>query len=111
MSGRVEKKSKSVTRSVRAGLAFPVGRIDRHLRQGKYAERIGSGAPVFLAAALEYMTAELIELAGNVAKTGKKTRINPRHIQLAVRNDEEIGKLLVGVSIGGGGVIPNVSTK
>ena len=52
------------SRSRRAGLHFPVGRIHRYLRKGPYASRIGSFAPVYLAAVLEYLCAEIIELAG-----------------------------------------------
>lgn len=52
-------KKKSVTRSVRAGLQFPVGRIGRYLKKGRYAQRVGSGAPVYLAAVLEYLAAEV----------------------------------------------------
>lgn len=37
--------SKSQTRSARAGLQFPVGRIHRHLKDGHYALRVGAGAP------------------------------------------------------------------
>ena len=71
-------------------------------------ERIGAGAPVYLAAVLEYLAAEVLELAGNAARDNKKTRIIPRHIQLAVRNDEELSKLLAGVTIAEGGVLPNI---
>ena len=46
--------------------------------------------PIYLAGVLEYLTAEVLELAGDVAKGGKKARIAPRHIMLAVRNDEEV---------------------
>ena len=99
---------KSVSKSVKAGLQFPVGRIGRYLKKGRYAARVGGGAPVYLAAVLEYLCAEILELAGNAARDNKKTRIVPRHIQLAVRNDEELNKLLGSVAIAGGGVLPNI---
>ncbi|XP_074272086.1 putative histone H2A.2 [Silene latifolia] len=99
---------KAVSRSSKAGLQFPVGRIARFLKSGKYAERVGAGAPVYLAAVLEYLAAEVLELAGNAARDNKKTRIVPRHIQLAVRNDEELSRLLGAVTIASGGVMPNI---
>ena len=102
--GRAAGKS----RSSRAGLTFPVGRLHRLLRRGNYAERIGAGAPVYLAAVMEYLCAEVLELAGNAARDIKKTRISPRHLQLAIRNDEELNKLLAGVTISQGGVLPNI---
>ncbi|XP_004234016.1 probable histone H2AXb [Solanum lycopersicum] len=103
-----QKASKSVSRSSKAGLQFPVGRIARFLKNGKYAERVGAGAPVYLSAVLEYLAAEVLELAGNAARDNKKNRIVPRHIQLAVRNDEELSKLLGQVTIANGGVLPNI---
>ena len=105
-SGKSRSNAKS--RSSRAGLQFPVGRVHRILRKGNYAKRIGSGAPVYMAAVLEYLSAEILELAGNAARDNKKTRIIPRHLQLAVRNDEELNKLLAGVTIAQGGVLPNI---
>ena len=105
--GRGEKKT-STTASAKAGLQFPVGRIGRYLRQGKYATRMGAGAPVYLAAVLEYLCAEILELAGNAARDNKKSRIVPRHITLAVKNDEELNRLLGGVTIASGGVLPNI---
>ncbi|XP_071698497.1 histone H2A-like [Rutidosis leptorrhynchoides] len=102
-------KKKPVTRSVKAGLQFPVGRIGRYLKVGRYAKRVGTGAPVYLAAVLEYLAAEVLELAGNAARDNKKNRIIPRHVLLAVRNDDELGKLLNGVTIAHGGVLPNIN--
>jgi len=103
-------KAKPTSRSSKAGLQFPVGRISRYLRKGRFAARVGSGAPVYLAAVLEYLTAEILELAGNAARDNKKTRIIPRHIQLFVHNDEELNKLLGSVTIASGGVLPNIHT-
>ena len=107
--GRGKTGAKAQSRSSRAGLQFPVGRIARYLKQGKYAERVGAGAPGYLAAVLEYLAAEVLELAGNAAKDNKKTRIIPRHIQLAVRNDEELNKLMANTTIASGGVLPNIN--
>lgn len=56
-------KKKPVTRSVRAGLQFPVGRIGRYLKKGRYSQRVGTGAPVYLAAVLEYLAAEVSHLS------------------------------------------------
>ena len=106
--GKSAEGKKSQTKSSKAGLQFPVGRMGRFLKKGKYATRVGAGAPVYLAAILEYLTAEILELAGNAARDNKKTRIIPRHIQLAVRNDEELNKLFGGVTIAQGGVLPNI---
>ena len=78
------------------------------MKKGKFATRVGAGAPVYLASILEYLTAEILELAGNAARDNKKTRIVPRHIQLAVRNDEELNKLFGGVTIAQGVVLPNI---
>ena len=106
--GKKAAGTKAVSRSAKAGLQFPVGRVARYMKAAKASSRVGAGAPVYLAAVLEYLTAEVLELAGNAARDNKKARIIPRHIQLAVRNDEELGKLMGGVTIAAGGVLPNI---
>uniref|UniRef100_A0A1B0A795 Histone H2A C-terminal domain-containing protein n=1 Tax=Glossina pallidipes TaxID=7398 RepID=A0A1B0A795_GLOPL len=86
MSGRGKggkAKGKAKSRSNRAGLQFNVGRIHRLLRKG---------------------------LAGNATRDNNKTRIIPRHLQLVIRNYEELNKLLSGVTIAQGGVLPNIQT-
>ena len=106
-AGRGKSKGgKSVSRSKKAGLQFPVGRVHRYLKQRKYASRIGAGAPVYLAAVMEYMAVEILELAGIAARDNNKSRIIPRHIQLAIRNDSELNPLLRRVTIAAGGVNP-----
>jgi histone H2A len=93
--------------SSKAGVVFPVGRIHRLLKQGRYANRVSTGAagtlpihlrcyepfahakPVYLAAVLEYLVAELTELAGNCALDNRKVRIIPRHLLIAIKNDAE----------------------
>ena len=96
------------SRSARAGITFPVGRIERLLRAGNYANRVGKGDSVYLAAVLDYLSAEILELAGNAARDNKKLRITPRHITLAIKNDEELDSLLKNVTISQGGVLPNI---
>jgi histone H2A len=108
--GDTSKRSRR-SRSKLAGVTFPVARVCRYLRRGHHADRIGAGAPIYLAAVLEYLTAEVLELAGNAARGNKCVRIKPRHIQLAVRNDEELNRLLHAATVAEGGALPNIHAR
>merc|ERR1712048_1143700 len=97
-----------MSNTTRAGLAFPVARVARHIREGRYAQRSGMGSGVFMAAVLEYLTAEVLELAGNHTKERKMKTVKPRHICLGAMGDDELNKFFTKSTISGGGVLPNV---
>ena len=99
-----------MTTSKKAGIIFPATRVRRYLKKGNYGHPRGLGGSIYLAAVMEYLTAEILELAGNAARDNKKTRIIPRHITLAVKNDEELNALLKHVTISRGGVLPNIQS-
>ena len=107
MSGKGKGKGKSSSSS-KAGLQLPVARIGRYMRKCQTSNRLGSAAPVYMAAVMEYMCAEILELAGNAAHDNKRTRITPRHITMAIRYDDELNKLMKDKNFANGGVRPHI---
>ena len=85
-------KNPHETKTHKAGLTFSVARCEKYLRESQI--RVGAAAPVYLAAALEYLCAEILELAGNAARDGKAVTVNTRHIFLAISNDGELTELM-----------------
>mmetsp|Transcript_7734 Transcript_7734/g.21954 ORF Transcript_7734/g.21954 Transcript_7734/m.21954 type:complete len:208 (+) Transcript_7734:60-683(+) len=93
--------------TARAGLIIPVPRV-KNLMKEKWKGRVARTAPVYMAAIMEYMAAEVLELAGNASKDLKSKRITPRHLTLAVRGDEELDHFIGNISVPAGGVIPHL---
>jgi histone H2A len=102
-----KNKKKPEQRSKKAGIFFNVSRVEKMMMIESNAERKGAGAAVYLAAVCEYLTAEILELAGNYARETGKHRITPRAIKVAILNDEELSKLYQDTVIPGG-VVPHI---
>ena len=94
--------------SKRAGLLFSAGRTRRHLKAGRYTLRTGKYAPVYLTAVLEYLAAEVLELAGQAARDNTKKRVTARHLMLGIANDTELSPLFKGAIMPKAGVRPHV---
>jgi C-terminus of histone H2A/Core histone H2A/H2B/H3/H4 len=104
----VSSVSSRTTRKTRCELALKVRHIQLALFTS-HADLIYScAAAVYVTAVLEYLTAEVLELAGNAAKDLKVKRITPRHLQLAIRGDEELDTL-IRATIAFGGVLPHIN--
>lgn len=106
--GKGKSGGKRLGSAERAGLAMPVARVTRYMRQGNYASHVARKGGVFMAACLEYCVAEILELAGNACKDNHRKTISPRHVLLAVRNDEELSQLCAHVTVARGGVVPHI---
>lgn len=103
------EKTKGSSRQNKAGIIFPPSIMEKFLRNfGNSKLMVTSTAPIFFAAAIEYITAEILDLASISSKDFKRVRITIRDLELAIRNDEELDSLFTKLNISflGGGVLP-----
>lgn len=89
---------------------FSVSKLAKFAKNGRFADRIGAGVPVYLAAVLEYIVCEILELAElkmkeEKTKKNKSSRITPRHLMLAIQTDPELSRFITG-TICCAGVVP-----
>lgn len=103
-----EQEGAGKTAQRKLKLTLPIHKFHKALRRQSHTKRVGTSSAVILTSIIEYVTSEILELAGNTAKECHKNRIIPKHIQQAVRTDEELNKYLANVTIAGGGVVPQV---
>lgn len=105
-SGNVSKMSR------KAGLSFPVARVENIIR-ANYKGNIGSSTATYLAAVLEYITAEILELGGNATRDNREKTLNSRYLMMGIKHDEELAKLAhtVDWDIVGGGVLPHIDAQ
>ncbi|XP_037009553.2 histone H2A-Bbd type 2/3-like [Artibeus jamaicensis] len=87
------------TRTSRAELLFSVSHVERLLREGHYARHLTSSAPVFLAAIIQYLTATVLQLAGNEAQRSGCRRITPELVDMAIHNNALISVFFEGVIV------------
>ena len=95
----------------KAGIVFPTGRLTRLLRQNGTIDRVSGKAGVALASALEFLCADILSSAGDIAGKDKKQRIQPRHIQLCVQGDDQLAAAWNKASVAQGGVLPKIQPE
>ena len=105
----MQKKKRS--KSERAGILFPVSKIGRSLKKDGRVKRVGAASSVCLATVLEYVTAELLDLATRKCKKGGRKRVAPQDIVSAIRSDPELHRLLSGHVLAAGETVKKVASQ
>jgi histone H3/H4 len=109
-----DSSSKGNSRQDKAGILFPPSILEKFLRNFSYSKiMVTSSAPVYLAAAIEYLTLEIIENASSYAKDNKRVRVTIRDLEIGVRNDKELNDFFTkhNISFLGGGVVPFIHSS
>lgn len=91
-----------------AGLLLPVNIFHKKLINGKYARKVAKEASVAMTGAIEYLVSEMLEIAKECADANQRKRIQPRHIMLAIKRDQDFDELLKDVTFPSTGVVPNI---
>jgi len=94
--------------SARADIIFNAQKCFQKLKKSTN-QRVRKEAGVYMATVLEYLVAEILEVAGDATKQAKKRRITPRSIMLSVRSDEELSALTKKVHFAESGTIPFIA--
>jgi histone H3/H4 len=104
------EKGKAEQRSVRAGLILPVPRIENMMMEIAVAKRKSATAAVYLAAAVQKLMSEVIQMAAKHAAEGKRRRITPRCISMVINTNDEF-KTFYGNVLLSGGVVPHIPAE
>lgn len=91
--------SKSVTKTSRAGLVFPVGRVESKLKKKSTVERISGLTAVCVTTIIQEVMSELLRESAAAARYSKSKRIFPKHIADVIRNDADFTKIFKNIKI------------
>jgi histone H2A len=102
-------RKKKVSKSAKAGLQFSVSRCRQFFK--KYNKRIAKYSDVYLAAVLEYITTELTELSGNVARDNRRSTMKIRDLYIAIQAEYDLNDMMHRLNMGitGGGNVVHVN--
>lgn len=103
--GQSEKRSLAS----RAKLIISPARVGKFLT----APRKSQGAKIYLAAVIDYLLLEILDISGDKARQAKRVRITSRHLMLTVKTDEELKSLFdkYKIEFAGAGVMPSIHTE
>ncbi|KAL3313565.1 Core histone macro-H2A.2 [Cichlidogyrus casuarinus] len=108
-----QRKVKRKSKSVLAGLVFSVARVHRKMKSSQFfkCKRLSQCAAVYKTAVIEYLTCELLELAGQNALFHKRKTITPKNIMQTILIDEDLKKVFSNVVIPQGGVLSRIQPE
>lgn len=110
-SGDAKKKA-PMRKEAKAGILFPVGKINKRMAKSGWTDRVGGTAPIWVAAVCDYLAREVVDATAKACKDGgKHKRIQPRDVILAIRNDPDLNRVFAGVKVLVGDKLKGVSDE